>query len=90
MQYDSSIEREALEDRQLSDWLRANPGRERPTMTVSEFGELVSGIGHSDHTAHAWRQVCELVRSDGEDMTVIRSDDSRLKGILVVKENNNG
>lgn len=83
MRDDESIERE---DRQLSEWLRANPGRERPTMTVSEFATMIRSMGHNDNTAHAWSQVCELVRSEDEDMVVIRNDDPEFKGILVVKD----
>lgn len=77
---------ESIENRQLSEWLRANPGRERPTMTVSGFAAMIRTMGHNDNTAHAWRQVCELAQSEDEDMVVIRNDDPELKGILVVRD----
>lgn len=93
MHYDPSIEREEREDRQLSEWLRANPATPKPTLTVSQMSAILSAMPRSDYTAHVWRQCCEVERSeDADEFKVIRSDIDQLNGIAVVKdkESDNG
>lgn len=93
MHYDPSIEREEREDRQLSEWLRANPGTPKPTLTVGQMHAILSAMPHSDGIAHVWRQCCEVAWSeDADEFKVIRSDIDQLNGIAVVKdrEDDNG